>query len=86
MKGLQEEISRLSSIRDANKAIEWLFSERLQLQELKPPTVAEGQAEPVPVRVASRNSHDGKVWKLAPGRWLLLLLKTCTYRISSLPS
>lgn len=86
MKELQEEVSRLSSIRDEKQAIEWLFSERLQLQELKPPTVAEGQAKPVPVRVASGNSHDGKAWKLIPGRWLLLLLKTCTYRICSLPA
>lgn len=51
MKDLQEEVSRLSSIRDERKAVEWLFSKQLQLQELKLPAVEERQAEPVPVRV-----------------------------------
>lgn len=51
MKDLQKEVSRLSSIRDERKAVEWLFSKQLQLQELKLPTVEERQAEPVPVRV-----------------------------------
>lgn len=59
-KKLQGEVSRLNSIRDEKKAVEQLFSMRLQLQEFKPPIVADGQAEPVPFRVASGNSHDGK--------------------------
>ncbi|KAJ7405909.1 hypothetical protein WISP_136854 [Willisornis vidua] len=50
MEELQEEVSRVSIIRDEKKAAEWLFSERLQLHELKLPTEEEEQAEPVPVR------------------------------------
>lgn len=51
MKELQKEVSRQSSIRDERKAVEWLFSKQLQLQELKIPTAEERWAEPVPVRV-----------------------------------
>lgn len=40
-KELQEEVTRLSSIRDERKKVEWLFSKKLQLQELKLPIVEE---------------------------------------------
>lgn len=45
MKDLQEEVSRLSSIRDERKAVEWLFSKQLQLQGFKLPTVEARWAE-----------------------------------------
>lgn len=41
MKELQEEVTRLSSIRDERKKVEWLFSKKLQLQELKLPIIEE---------------------------------------------
>lgn len=66
-KGLQEEVSRLHSIRDEKLTIS---PPRLQLLMSKQTTfLRKGQAEPVPARVGSRHSQDGKGWKLVCDFW-----------------
>ena len=59
---LWEQVSRLHSIRDDTKEINYVLSETLQLPKPEPSTAAGGQAESLRIRLESGNSHDDEGW------------------------
>ena len=61
VKELQQEVSRLRSIRDDEKEVDWILSDTWIQGEPDPPAVLkEGQAESVLTGLENRDSNDGE--------------------------